>query len=652
MKKLKAITLLVLMTACVLIGFYYSSIKVESYARSGIIDFNEKSVQDKGVIPLNGEWEFYWNQLLTPEDFLESRLPKPAYMKVPGIWTRDIAGVAYKEKGRGTYRLILKNIEPNVQYGLKKQNIRVASRIYVNGEHLSEDGHPSDDETGEEMGNFPQMVYFEPKGSSAEVIIQVSNFKYYSGGIVEPIRFGLLEDISKENNRKVVFEAMTIALVIGIGFMYVILAFLIPGFRKKEPAVIVFPVMIIMFAIVNGALSERIIKIVFRNISTELLIRIEYVAACILFVVLVGFVNLMEERLLPKALRNLIVFIYSLYAVAIIFTPMKNFGIWISFTYITFVVLAGMLLWVLFLYIFDKPLKIGTEAHSFLLVLLFITNIYNVDLGVFTFGYKADMNLAILATALYAMIWFYFVAYRYDEADKKNEELSVLLIENYYNLEKASYHARRSEMAFLQAQIKPHFLFNSLSAIIGLCHTDSKRAAHLLTHLSDYLKSSFDVDMSSEYIHIESELNIIYSYVSIEKERFGERLNVWFNVDPDLTSYRIIPLLIQPLVENALRHGILKREDGGTVGLSIQKANNNIVIIVEDNGPGFSKRARELMDGSRSESMNGQSGVGIRNVKDRLRYFYNEELHIEEKTGEGVKVWFKVPIIEEGDEIA
>ena len=640
------------MTASILIGIYYSTIKVETYAKKGIIDINEISIQDSDVIPLNGEWEFYWDQLLKPEDFIEGHIPDPAYMIVPGNWTKDISGVTYNEKGYATYRLILKNIEPNVQYGLKKQNIRVASKIYVDGQLLLEDGHPSDHEADEEIGNFPQMVYFESKGSSAEIIIQVSNFKYFSGGIAEPIRFGLQIDITKDNDRKVIFEAMTIALLMGVGVMYAILVFLIPSYRKKEPIAIVFPVAVILYAIMNATLSERIIKIILKNISTELLLRVEYVVISLSFVVFVSFVNIMEERLLPKAFRNIIAFIYSFYIIAVILSPMTKFGIWVSFSLVNFIVLGGMWVWVLFLYLVNKPLKISIELHSFLLVLLFVVNVYDVDLMAFTLGYKTDMNLAVFSSILYVMTWLYLMAYRYDEAYKKNVELSILLMENYYNLEKVSDHAWRSEMAFLQAQIKPHFLFNSLSSIIGLCQNNSKRAVHLLIHLSNYLKSSFDVDMSSDYIHIESELNIIHSYVNIEKERFGERLNVQFNVDLDLTSYQIVPLLIQPLVENAIRHGALKREDGGIVRLTIQKANDNIIITVEDNGPGFSEKARELIDESRSESIDGQNGVGIRNIMNRLRHFYKEELHIEEKTGEGVKVWFQVLAIEEENEIA
>lgn len=143
--------------------------------------------------------------------------------------------------------------------------------------------------------------------------------------------------------------------------------------------------------------------------------------------------------------------------------------------------------------------------------------------------------------------------------------------ENAMALVNSNKEAMNNELAFLQAQIKPHFLYNAINTIVSFCYTDSERAAKLLIDFSKYLRLVFDVDHKSAAVPLEREIELIRAYVEIEKARFGGLIDVRQDIDPELLSVEIPSFCIQPLVENAIKHGLLKKDSGGTVTVSVKK---------------------------------------------------------------------------------
>lgn len=199
--------------------------------------------------------------------------------------------------------------------------------------------------------------------------------------------------------------------------------------------------------------------------------------------------------------------------------------------------------------------------------------------------------------------------------------------------------ALRAEMDFLQSQIKPHFLFNSLNSIIALCRTDGIRAEKLITHLSYYLRRSFDPKPES-FVLLQDELQLVEAYVEIEKARFEDRLTVLYDIHPDAMMKRILPLTIQPLVENAIRHGVMKKEEGGTVRLTIRLDGDRVYVEVWDNGVGMSpNKIGQLWSGERSSS--ARRGVGLPNIHRRLAHFCGEELRVTSAAGKWTRVCFQ-----------
>ncbi|MNI21930.1 Sensor histidine kinase YpdA [compost metagenome] len=211
-------------------------------------------------------------------------------------------------------------------------------------------------------------------------------------------------------------------------------------------------------------------------------------------------------------------------------------------------------------------------------------------------------------------------------------------VQTLLQLKEAVEQAIRMETLFLQSQIKPHFVYNALSGIISLCYSDGPRAGKLLGEFSNYLRLSFDLDPRHAKVSLKRELSLTKSYIEIEKARFGARLNV--ESDVDVRTETLIPaLILQPLVENAIRHGIMKRLSGGTVVIRAKLEPQGLRITVQDDGVGMTAEQldrifkRERLDGS----------IGLINVHKRLMNEFGQGLRIESVQDKGSTVTFLIP---------
>lgn len=186
-----------------------------------------------------------------------------------------------------------------------------------------------------------------------------------------------------------------------------------------------------------------------------------------------------------------------------------------------------------------------------------------------------------------------------------------------------------AELKALQAQINPHFLFNSLNAIAAACRTKPKEARKLLIKLAGIFRRTLNRDVYQ--ISLGEEIEFCRDYLSIEKARLDKRLKVKWQIPDQLKTTIIPPFIIQPLVENSIKHGIYPQEKGGEIIVSAGKKNDSLKIIIKDNGPGINeKKVSEIKNGNNNR-------IGINNIKERLHSIYGSEaqLLIKSKKGEG-----------------
>jgi signal transduction histidine kinase len=196
--------------------------------------------------------------------------------------------------------------------------------------------------------------------------------------------------------------------------------------------------------------------------------------------------------------------------------------------------------------------------------------------------------------------------------------------------------AVQSQRESLLAQIKPHFFYNVMNTIMGFCLTDPERAYELLGDFSRLIRQRLSLSEGRQYISLREELDLVRAYLKIEQARFGDVLACDIRCEVD-DSLSIPPLLLEPIVENAVKHGVHEKTGGGRVTVEILPEGEEIAFRVSDNGVGITaERLREVL-------ADGASGIGLRNIRRRLQLEYRRTLRITSRPGEGTTVWFSLP---------
>lgn len=196
--------------------------------------------------------------------------------------------------------------------------------------------------------------------------------------------------------------------------------------------------------------------------------------------------------------------------------------------------------------------------------------------------------------------------------------------------------ANKAELRALQSKINPHFLFNALNAISSSIRMNPDTARQLIFNLSRYLRYNIELK-DDEQIDIRKELYQIKDYIAIEQARFGDKLTVIYDIDEEVSCF-IPSLLIQPLVENAIVHGIQRSKGKGVVTISITESGNRVRISVRDTGPGIDP---EVVARVEANEMPGNK-IGLLNVHHRVKLLYGEGLHIR-RLEPGTEIAFYIP---------
>ncbi|WP_242655161.1 sensor histidine kinase [Clostridium cellulovorans] len=196
---------------------------------------------------------------------------------------------------------------------------------------------------------------------------------------------------------------------------------------------------------------------------------------------------------------------------------------------------------------------------------------------------------------------------------------------------------RKAELDLLMSQIKPHFLYNTFDSISSLALSgENKRVYQIVKALGTFYRTS--LSNGRDVITIEEEINTIKSYLVIQNIRYNDKFDVQYNLDPNCNEFKIIKLVLQPLVENSIYHGLRSKVEKGMIKISTYEEGEKIVLSVEDNGCGIDEsKIKELMDGR-------TSGIGVRATKERLRVFYGakSEFIIKSEKDVGTKIIIKI----------
>lgn len=191
--------------------------------------------------------------------------------------------------------------------------------------------------------------------------------------------------------------------------------------------------------------------------------------------------------------------------------------------------------------------------------------------------------------------------------------------------------SEKMQTELIMSQIQPHFIFNSLTTIKYLCRKDTQMASAAVTRFAQYLRRNLDVVSNKSMVQFKDELEHTQTYLWLEQLRFGQVLQVKFDIETD--QFFIPPLSLQPIVENAVKHGVTKKIGGGTVSISTRDKGNYYEIVVQDDGLGFDEQKIHE---------DGEAHIGIHDVRKRISEIKGSTLMVNSRVGEGTVVVYKI----------
>ncbi len=640
-------------------------------AKRGSMDATTWDFERNSVLQLDGEWEFYWDELLIPEDFEGvSYFAPDGYMQVPALWNgKKLNGKQLPAFGCATYRLVIEHVPFEGVLGLKKGNARFSSKVFVNGHLLITDGVPAQQAADYQSGNTPKLGFFKSDGGKIEILVQVANYEYMNSGIPVSLELGRQDDMLYQHQRNYLLSLAVFIVLLTIAFLFIIF-FVVARIRGViEYLLPLFSLFCFLFAVGNALTDQRPLLLFLPDISFTLVFKMKDFFLSANFIMVIWIFHRFKNTLLTPLPARIITYGYSGYLIAVILLPIHVYYkihqiVMICNTVILLILLVRVVL-----------LYIRKSEGLLLFVAVLSINLYSADAILFSLGQRTSSSFTQVYIMIFAIAMMLLLSMQYFTAIGK--------------LQNSVLRAQEAEIAFLRAQINPHFLYNTLNSIAALCQEAPDKAENVVVELSRYLRRSFDFKRLDSMTTLDRELELLDAYLYIEKIRFGERLQMEYDIEEGL-SLSLPPLILQPLVENAVRHGLLKRAEGGTVSISIRSEGDTAIISIIDNGIGMEQRVleqlleeneyrqvnenrqqsenrqqnkhwqkreylkrsedrkkREYTDKHESPIMNRtteRSGIGLWNINRRLNMHYGHGLMISSEIGKGTRVTFSIPL--------
>jgi sensor histidine kinase YesM len=241
----------------------------------------------------------------------------------------------------------------------------------------------------------------------------------------------------------------------------------------------------------------------------------------------------------------------------------------------------------------------------------------------FGFGFYIDLIIALLIViAVHALL--YYQNFRASELAQSSLKSQLA----------------QAQLRALKMQLHPHFLFNTLHSISSLVLEDPPKANSMIARLGDFLRLTLE-NSDQQLVSLKEETEFLRCYLEIEQVRFGERLTVAFELEPQTLSAQVPHLILQPVVENAIQHAIAQRATRGHINIKAKRLNSSLLLEVRDNGPGITSKS----------DLSATKGVGLSNVRARLHQIYGSDFHFEIGNARdgGLAVVIEVPFQREAD---
>jgi len=606
-------------------------------------------------IKLDGEWEFYWNRLLTPADFHNNAIANAAYMKVPSRWNGEIVdGGSLPAFGFATYRMVLKNVPSGGVFALKKNNIRFSSVIFVNGHKLLEDGTPSGEAAGYQPGNTPQFGLVSLDQGDVEIIVQVANYDYINGGIPTSLYFGEQAAMVKHEMKNSMREFSMIAILGTLALIYLICFATSAVYRNKDYSLLVFAAVCALFAVYHGLIGERSLILYLPEATFETMYRAKDIASAATLILIAAFFYKMHKNIISLKMLLAISMVLGVFLVLAGITPIRFYTVIQEYVIVFYEAMLAWMLWK------TAILFIRSEHHGrFKALLLFMAilaiNLYSLDLILFALSLKDNLWLSQFYILVFIIVVIFLTVLRFFEAYHTVDEMKNRLLQ-----------ADKIKDDYLMNT--SHELKTPLNAIVGIADTllkgiegpvterqaqnlaiilgSGRRLTHLVNELLDYTKMKHgDIVLQKSRIELKDAVDSVIRIHSFLLD--GKPVALVNDIPADFPAVQADGNRLIQILHNLIGNAI-KFTDRGEVAVSASFIGDTAEIRVSDTGIGIGAPLRqrifnafEQADPSETRNYEG-TGLGL-NITKKLVELHGGRIELESSPGQGSVFTFTLP---------
>lgn len=650
------IGLTLLITIVTFYSIYIQTIPVKDTppAKRGVLDLSAWDFHDKGLVSLDGEWEFYEGQLLGPADFHNRASMDTSYLAVPGTWKGKNETDGMSRKGYGTYRLTVKVRNTDEIYGIKIRNIRMSHLLYINGRLEGESGYPAESIEKHQAGNTPYSTYFHTDTHEVEIIIQVANYMYITGGIINSIQFGLHNDISMLGGIQLGTDIAAVIILVILGIYHLHFYFL----RVKEKAYLLSGLYLLTIMVGQLLYGEKVLLRFLPMIPFDLAYKLQDLSVYVSAIEMIGLFYLMDRRLMALKRIKQVIAPLGLYIIAIMVLP---YPVHSEYEYLFLIYLEIVFLYMLGRMTFlsnqdrqEDPSK-RKEALLFLCangaLLLFLTDGILYSENIVPTDLVGKMSFIAFIT-LYNIL----LAVRFTTAFEKTETLSRQLA--------------------LSNQLKDEFLAHTSHEMKTPLHGILNIASHLLDDEEQTLSAKQKQNL---WLVKDTSIKLsmlIHDLIDVTRLKHGQlRLHLGV-VDVRVVTQFVMEVLQFELLgkdvrldnhvgskvwvyadENRLRqmmynllHNAIKHTEKGVIRVTSHVADTTVVIDVEDTGTGISGDQHQTIfeyfeQVDQPLPQDGYTGMGVGlYISRKLVEQMNGEIGVDwSEVGKGTRMRFSLP---------
>ncbi|WP_338554410.1 ATP-binding protein [Paenibacillus sp. KS-LC4] len=618
----------------------------DSTAQHGQLDLAGVQV-DNGLISLNGEWTFYWNKLIEPDEIGAASDAQPAFISVPGSWGSSSTKAAAPEgTGFATYRLLVQTDPLDGIYGLAVKSIQSSYRIFINGKLIASAGTV---ETVPEqvIARFGQPVMlFAHKGATLDIVIQVANYSYPAGGIEKHIFLGSKEAILKHRQQGIAKDLFLFGSIFTMFVYHMVLYWL----RRSQQSSLYFALFCLCISIRTLFVNERFISVLIPDMNWQLFAKVSYLTAYVATPCIILYIQSLYPAYFSKLTTRIALILFAAVSILVVVAPLSVYHYSLPYYQVMIMLALG--------YILSKLIYAAAhgEQGTYLMLIGFL-NLFLFALNDVLYNNNRTSlgSLVPFGLFIFIVLQSILLSLHFARAFKEIEKLSAKLM--------------------LSNQIKDQFLANTshelktpLQGIIGLAEslaegdagklpdaavgqlrlirTSGQRLSHLVNDLLDLTKLRHkEIVLQPTIINIRQAASLAIELLEPLSER--KQLVIRNDVQSGLLAFADENRLMQ--IFNNLLGNAIKFTHHGWVAVTATQQGPWLLITVRDTGEGIAPQhlesvfeAFEQGDGSMIRRYEG-SGLGL-SISRNLVELHGGRIWAESALGEGAAICFTLPV--------